>query len=200
MTSNKAAGGVHLLLINDKNELLSTSLRNNTTQKIKIPSSIVPKDVSFVTANRNRAIVISKSKIPEIPSNSLEVKNSKNISAKSSVAILDILQSKIIRKIDDVFSQIRDFACTPINEQLACAVGYTSTVKLLDLVQGKIIHVFEVPQPISCLTFSRDGKSLFLGSVAGNILETDLSNFNTEVYSEVETSGGVSKKMTGYES
>ena len=61
MTSNKAAGGVHLLLITDKNELLSTSLRNNTTQKIKIPSSIVPKDVSFVTANRNRAIVISKS-------------------------------------------------------------------------------------------------------------------------------------------
>ena len=52
--------------------------------------------------------------------------------------ILDILQSKFIRKIDDVFSQIRDFACTPINERLGCAVDYSSTVKLLDLVQGKV--------------------------------------------------------------
>lgn len=60
MTSNKMAGGAHLLLITDKNELLSTSLRNNTTQKIKMPSSIVPEKVSFVSTNRNQAIIISK--------------------------------------------------------------------------------------------------------------------------------------------
>ena len=60
MTSNKTAGGAHLLLVTDKNELLSTSLRNNTTQKIKMPSSIVPEEVSFVTTNRNQAIIISK--------------------------------------------------------------------------------------------------------------------------------------------
>jgi len=114
--------------------------------------------------------------------------------------ILDILQSKFIRKIDDVFSQIRDFACTPINERLGCAVDYSSTVKLLDLVQGKIINSYEVEKEhISCVTFSPDGKSLYLGSLTGNILETDLSTFNTEIYSEVEDSdsgtlqGGVFK-------
>ena len=63
MTSNKSAGGAHLLLITDNNQLLSTSLRNNTTQKIKIPSSIDPEDVSFVTANRNHATIICKSYI-----------------------------------------------------------------------------------------------------------------------------------------
>ena len=51
---------------------------------------------------------------------------------------MDILQSKIIRKIENVFSQIRDFACTPINDQLACAVGNQSNVKLIDLTQGKV--------------------------------------------------------------
>jgi len=63
MTSNKSAGGAHLLLITDNNQLLSTSLRNNTTQKIKIPSSLEPEDVSFVTANRNHATIICKSNI-----------------------------------------------------------------------------------------------------------------------------------------
>merc|ERR1711990_390968 len=123
MTSNKTAGGAHLLLVTDKNELLSTSLRNNTTQKIKVPSSIVPEEVSFVITNRNQAILITK----------------------SSIAILDILQSKVIRKIENIFSQIRDFACTPINDKLACAVGNRSTVKLIDLTQGKIIQEIEIP-------------------------------------------------------
>lgn len=174
MTSNKTAGGSHLLLVTDNNELLSTSLRNNTTQKIKMPSSIVPEEVSFVTTNRNHAIIITK----------------------TSIAIWDILQSKIIRKIEGVFSQIRDFACTPINEQLACAVGNQSTVKLIDLVQGKIIQGIEIPhEHISCVTFSPNGKSLYLGSLTGNILETNLSNFNTEVYSEVEESD--SDKLQG---
>ena len=45
---------------------------------------------------------------------------------------------------------------------------------------------------ISCITFSSNGKSLFLGSLTGKILETNLSDFNTDVYSEVADSGMVS--------
>ena len=64
--------------------------------------------------------------------------------------------------------------------------------------QGKIIKEFEIPnEHISCIAFSPDGKSLYLGSLTGNILETNLSDFNTEVYSEVDDSGMVSNILIG---
>jgi len=65
--------------------------------------------------------------------------------------------------------------------------------------QGKIIQEIEIPnEHISCITFSPDGKSLYLGSLTGNILETNLSDFNTEVYSEVDDSGMVSNILIGH--
>ena len=82
---------------------------------------------------------------------------------------------------------------------LICYILYDRSKTCISTFQGKIIKEYEIPnEHISCITFSPDGKSLYLGSLTGNILETNLSNFNTEVYSEVDESGKVSNILIGH--
>ena len=76
---------------------------------------------------------------------------------------------------------------------------YVRSKTCISTFKGKIIKEYEIPnEHISCITFSPDGKSLYLGSLTGNILETNLSNSNTEVYSEVDDSGMVSNILIGH--
>lgn len=179
ISTNKPSGGKYILLLEESGVMCVTSLSNNTTTKLRVPLSKDEKikNAMFLTGEKHSIICITQ----------------------TSVVKYDLLTKKISTRILDVYKgctqQHREFACSSINPKLGCAIEFDSTIKLLDLEEGKILKTLENESEFfSTAKFANDGKTIYLGSCTGRIYSLHLETLTLTIFAEIDDSfgGGIS--------